>query len=327
MRRSLEVGQARSIVLPRAALLERGHTEDGIRRAVHEGRFVRLRRGWYVGGEIWRSLWPEARHLLHVVAVHADARSERPVFCGVSAAVLHGLPLYRTSPARVHIAAMRGTSRSVRDVLRHETDLDDEDVVEVEGLRCTTLGRTVFDVARTLTPEASVACADAALRSVAVSGNDQDERTAAQWRGSLAERAARSRARGVRQARRVIDFADGRAQLPGESVSRVQLTRLGFGPPDLQVRVVAPDGAEYRVDFGLDDVDAFGEFDGAGKYLDPALRGGRSIEQVVLDEKRREDVIRGVTGRRFVRWDDAHISTADALRRRLAEFGLHPPRR
>src|SRR5690606_28748954 len=160
-----------------------------------------------------------------------------------------------------------------------------------------------------------VACADAALRSVAVSGNDQDERTAAQWRGSLAERAARSRARGVRQARRVIDFADGRAQLPGENVSRVQLKRLGFGPPDLQVRVVAPDGAEYRVDFGLDDVDAFGEFDGAGKYLDPALRGGRSIEQVVLDEKRREDVIRGVTGRRFVRWDDAHISTADALGR------------
>jgi hypothetical protein len=294
---------------------------------VEEGRFVRIRRGWYVGRDLWTSLWTEGRHLLHVIAVHEDASAEPPVFCGVSAAVIHGLPLYRTTPARVHVASVRGLSRSAPDVLRHETRLHDEDVVVANGLRCTSPAHTVFDVTRMLTPEAAVTCADAALRSVAVHGHEQDERLASEWRGALSERAARSSARGVRQARRVIDFADGRAQLPGESVSRVQLRRLGFAPPDLQVRVVLSGGGEYRVDFGLDDVGAFGEFDGKGKYLDPDLRGGRSVEEVLLDEKRREDVIRGITGRRFVRWDDTHIGSASALGRRLAEFGLRPPDR
>ncbi len=32
----------------------------------------------------------------------------------------------------------------------------------------------------------------------------------------------------------------------------------------------------YYVDFGMDEVGSFGEFDGKGKYLDEAMRSGRS---------------------------------------------------
>ena len=51
---------------------------------------------------------------------------------------------------------------------------------------------------------------------------------------------------------------------------------------------------------------------------------GRSLEQVMLDEKAREDWIRGTTNRRFPRWGSEHITTSAAARcppRRVR----HPP--
>lgn len=320
---SLSVSDARSLLRSRDQLLDLGHSERGIRTRVAAGDFVRVRRGHYVGGEVWRRLWMEERHLLHVVAVNQDAVVP-PIFVGVSAAVLHGLPLYRTSPARVHTAARRGASRSMPDVLRHEMPLDHTDVVEVQGIRCTTLDRTVLDVAGRLTPEAAVACADAALRSVAVTGHVQDETRAGEWRARLLGEAAVSRSRGIRQARRVLSFADGRAQLPGESVSRLQLHRIGFRGVGVQTPVILPDGSLCVIDFDLEEAGAFGELDGRGKYLDEEMRAGRSAEEVLLAEKRREDEIRGVTGRRIVRWSTEDIRTPMILARRLEAFGVRP---
>jgi hypothetical protein len=141
----------------------------------------------------------------------------------------------------------------------------------------------------------------------------------------MAERIdAASGARGIRRARWVIAFADGRAHLPGESVSRLQLSRLGFRPPQLQVPVAGPAGRRYFVDFGLTDVRAFGEFDGRDKYLDEAMRRGLPLERVLLEEKQREDWIRGTTQWRFARWGDEHITSPKALAKRLASFSISP---
>jgi hypothetical protein len=123
----------------------------------------------------------------------------------------------------------------------------------------------------------------------------------------------------------VLAFADGRAELPGESVSRVRLAELGFRRIRLQVVVDAPAaGRQYRVDFGLDDADAFGEFDGRIKYHDIGMTRGRTADEIFEREKQREDWIRGTTGRRLVRWGWADIETADMLALRLAAFGIHP---
>ena len=59
-----------------------------------------------------------------------------------------------------------------------------------------------------------------------------------------------------------------------------------------------------------------------GKYVDPSMRGDRSIEEAVLDEKRREDWIRGRTNRRMLRWGDAHIGTLPLFASRLAAFNV-----
>jgi hypothetical protein len=160
-----------------------------------------------------------------------------------------------------------------------------------------------------------------------MSADGYDEAAAVEWRGRMLDRVASAKGkRGVRNAAQVIRFADGRAELPGESVTRLRLAQLGFSVFRLQIPVAAPRGGEYRVDIGIEEVDAFLEFDGQGKYLDEALRAGRTVEAVVLDEKRREDWIRGVTQRRLVRVEEAHIRSADALGRRLTDFGILPAR-
>lgn len=122
------------------------------------------------------------------------------------------------------------------------------------------------------------------------------------------------------------EFADGRAESPGESVSRLQLHRLGFREIDLQVAVEGPRGVDYQVDIGLRDVKTFWEFDGEVKYRDESLRRGRAIEDVLLDEKRREDWIRGRTQWRLCRGGFADIATPEILAARLSAFGVRPPR-
>ncbi|MFJ6654238.1 hypothetical protein ACIQLJ_15720 [Microbacterium sp. NPDC091313] len=276
----------------------------------------------------WEELWPESRHLLHVVAVMRDCASDDVAASHHSAAALHALPLYRSSPRRAQVTTPRSSRiSSGDDVFRHVHRLPDEDVTMIGGVRCTTLARTVFDLARVLTAEAALAAADAAMRRVALSGQTYDQPAADRWRGEMAERVLRaSGARGIRQARWITELMDGRAHLPGESVSRLHLVRLGFHALPLQVPVRAPGGGWYFVDIGLEEARAWGEFDGTQKYLDEAMRSGRSLEAVLLAEKQREDWIRGTTGRAVVRWDDTHIVSASALGARLASFGIHPPR-
>jgi hypothetical protein len=325
-----DVAAAKAALISRAELERRLASSRRIAAAVGDGSVVRVHPGWYVDGERWRQGHSEERHLLKVVAAHLAQRGTDAVMVGVSAAVLHGLPLYRSEPSRVHTAGsqLSGHVRASPWIARHEIAVADADRVSIDGILCTSLARTVADVLRWTRPEVALSIADAALRSVAWDDGTRayDEPTAAAFRSAVFERMHRTRgARGVRQGRWLLGLADGRAQLPAESVSRLHLVELGFATPRLQVRVPGPRG-DYFVDFGLDDVDAWGECDGDVKYLDPNMRNGRTIEQVLLHEKQREDWIRGTTRRPLVRWGPRHIGTASDLGRRLAAFGIRPPR-
>jgi hypothetical protein len=325
MRRLVTVTDLNPMIHSRRWLLENGWAERAVDEATRAGRLIVVRRGWFMAAGDAADLWPEGRHLARVIAVTRDATGGG-VVSHESAGVVWGLPLYRHTPNRVHVTTAFPTRvSSGSDVMRHHAPLSDTDIVIRQGLRCTSLERTVFDMIRTLGPEASVACADAAERLVALPGRVWDQDAADRWRRTLHARvAAASGARGVKQARWVSRFADGRAQLPGESVSRLQLFRLGFDAPDLQVAVDAPSGGSYFVDFGLREVRSFGEFDGKDKYLDEAMRRGVSLEAVLLEEKQREDWIRGTTQWRFARWGSEHCVTAAALAARLASFGIRP---
>ncbi|WP_157096504.1 hypothetical protein [Microbacterium arborescens] len=323
MRRRRGPDEVRALLHRRRDLLEAGESERSIERSVRDGVRVHVRRGWYVDRAAFDELYTEDAHLLHVMAVAHEVRGHAAV-SHESAAVLHGLDLYRVRPTRVHLTTAPGARvSSSPDAFRHCTPLDAHDVVEVNGIRCTSLARTVFDVARTMTPEAALVMADRAERIWC----DGTGRSSDEWRTAMAARvAAAGAARGIRRARWVTGFADGRAESTLESVSRFRLHQLGFRSVRLQVPIAGPRGAGwYRVDFGLDDADAWGECDGVGKYLDPELRSAGSAERTVLDEKRREDWIRGTTGRRLVRWEARHVISPSAFAAHLRAFNIHPP--
>ncbi|MEJ1088884.1 hypothetical protein WDU99_11190 [Microbacterium sp. Mu-80] len=326
MPKSVDLSSARRLLLSRDQLIAAGHSEREIRERVSGKQLVRLRRGRYVDASEWSDLWNEGKHLLHVLALHDNAGPTRPVFWGPSAAVLHGLPLYRLAPANVHTViqtARHGRSRA--KVVLHNVQCPGDDIVEVDGMLCTSPDRTVLDLACSTAPATGLSAADAALRREAVSGHHHDPDSADAWHARLAHRAGSTSVRGIRKARDILGFADGRAQLPGESVSRLHLRTLGYRGYRLQEHVVGPIGEDYWLDFAFPRSRMFGEFDGEGKYLNEEMRQGKSLEDVLLAEKHREDAVRGVTNWGFARWGSEHVRTVDLFAQRLRAFGIHPP--
>ena len=95
---------------------------------------------------------------------------------------------------------------------------------------------------------------------------------------------------------------------------------IGTPPPELQRRYECESGV-YDVDFHFAEADAVGEVDGKVKYVDPAMRGDRSADEVVYAEKLREDEIR-MRCRAFGRWPLAVGLDPDRLRPRLIALGV-----
>lgn len=305
-------------------LLSAGQSPRAVAASLRDRRLVRVRPGVYVDGDAWSAESTEWRIVAGARALELASRT-RPVFSHETAAAIHGLPLFRADRDRVHVITTDARPGAATGVIRHRGILTDHDVVDVDDLRCTSLARTVADVARTATFEQAVTVADAALRRRCVPRAGVYLTEAAQeFRASVLEIAARS-AHGVRRARRALTFADGRGQLPGESVSRIRLCELGFRHIDLQVKVPGPARTDYYVDFAFHDIRALGEFDGTMKYIDGRFTDGRSTADVFDREKQREDWIRGTTQYRLGRWGWPHMSTAKALGDRLSAFGIRPP--
>ncbi|MCC2033374.1 hypothetical protein [Microbacterium allomyrinae] len=316
---------APSTLLDRQDLAERG---IGWRKAaeLRERKVLTMvRPGICVFTDEWATLTPEERMRLRARAVERSSRNVH-IFSNLTALAQHGLPVVFADVSGVHTTARRERGGALAGVVRHRGPLRDDEIVEVDGMLCTSIERTLADVARTQRRETSVSAIDAALRSVSVHERKYDENAAGVLRDKALVISTRA-SHGPSRARRALSFGDGRAELPGESISRVRLVQLGFDIPRLQVAVRAPNGGNYYVDLGLDDVESLAEFDGKGKYSDPKFLAGRTPQQALDDEKAREDWIRGVTGLKLVRWQWEHITTPEELGRRLAHFGVRPPRR
>jgi len=175
----------------------------------------------------------------------------------------------RSSVSRLRVAALPGDQRAV-----------------VGGVPVVTAARAVVDVGRTAPLRDAVVAADAFLRRD-TAGPAELARVAAScagWPGALALPA-------------VLAAADGRAETPLESLTRLAYAEQGLPAPETQLEVLAPDGSFVGlVDFLWRDRRVVGEADGMGKYDWPgALR----------KEKRREEALRRC-GLEVVRndWDD-----------------------
>ncbi|NHC46537.1 hypothetical protein [Motilibacter aurantiacus] len=217
--------------------------------------------------------------------------------------MLLGLPLLRP-PERVEISAPTGAHRDRPGLGLVRSPLPGHHVeVGRDGLRRTTAARTVLDLARSGAFDDAVAAADVALRHGLVTRDVLQS-----------ELVAMARWPGVRAARHVVEFADGRAESPGESLARVRLVSLGY-EVDLQVQIAGLSGTVHRVDFLIDGL-VVGEFDGQVKYADPAFLRGRAPADVLMAERRRQQDLEDA-GRVVVRFDWATLHDDARLRRKV----------
>ncbi|MFD0365442.1 hypothetical protein ACFQZZ_28735 [Nocardia sp. GCM10030253] len=188
----------------------------------------------------------------------------------------------------------------------HTGTIASDEQIELNGLHVTSAARTIVDLARTVPFEQAIVVGDAALR---MSTTTRDE---------LAEQLDRARHRSGRPAaQRVVDFLDGRSESVGESRSRVALRQSDLPAPELQARIIGLDATTMaRVDFLWPELGVIGEFDGMVKYH-KEMRGDRLPEQVVIEEKAREDALRAL-GWIVVRWTWQDLEHPSPFRARLA---------
>jgi len=280
---------------------------------------IQLHRGAYVESALWRYLSDGARHRAKALAVALHFGGD-PVFCHLSAAAFWRLPQMGAWPPTPHVAGAKGSAARTAALVRHGLGIP-QTVEAIDGLSVTTLAATVVDVAATVGFAHSVVLADAALRRCThpVEGLPSAVVTREQLEWEL-QRIAPTH--GASRARRVVEFADPRADRPGESMSRVSMHRAGIAPPQLQVSLRGVSGKDYTVDFFWPEVDVIGEFDGKYKYTDPAYMNGRNAQQVLYDEKIREDDLRAAA-HGFTRWPWATAISPTVMRAHLVRVGIH----
>ncbi|MDM7829931.1 hypothetical protein [Cellulomonas edaphi] len=250
---------------PPRLVLARDHRDEHLARLVADGSLTRLHRGAYLlapAGD------PQDLLLARIAAAHHLARTEH-CFSHTSAALLHGLGMWRL-PSDVEVyQAHAPSSRARSGVVRHTPLPPADDRAVVAGLPATTLARTAWDCMTTLPAADALVIADAALRA----GVDPTA-----W-----DAYARPRARGHARARAILAVADDGAESAPESICRYRLLRAGFPPPETQIRIPTRLGTFYG-DLGWSRWRVVIEYDGRIKYAD------RPTESLVA-EKRRHDAL------------------------------------
>ncbi|WP_374946590.1 hypothetical protein [Agreia sp.] len=275
-------------------LARTGNNPNALTRAVRRSELARIAPGSYMSRQHW-----DALNEIQRTVQRARAASERwksaPVFSHWTAAAIHGMPLIGAWPARLHVIIDCTSSvRSRGEIVRHAIGVDADDVVLIDGMIVTSVARTVLDLAVDATFMSAVTAADFALchkREARIEKSELGE----VWQNRVPFR-------GHVRSRRVLDFASHLAESPLESGSRVNMHLLGFPPPELQVEWRDYRGLIGYSDFFWGAFNRVGEADGRAKYFDDEMARGKSLKQILFDEKVREDRVRAL-GPGFSRWD------------------------
>ncbi len=234
-----------------------GLTSGRLARAVKRGELLDHGRGVY--GVTSDSIDPLAAHgaLVRTAQLSSDSAwyaARR------SAALLMNIPLIGKPPAVAQLVRHGGRVGSQgKDRHARVSPLLPTDTWQYDGVDMTTAARTSVDIARAESFRNGVVVADAALRR----GVDRGE--------LLAVLAQMKRWPGSAKARKVVAFADGRAESPGESVCRVAWYAEGLPTIEPQVDVYRWGRFVARVDLMAREALLAVESDGAIKFTDAGV--------------------------------------------------------
>jgi hypothetical protein len=205
-------------------------------------------------------LTPTERHRICLETMRPRIAGD-PVVSHVSAAVLHGLPLWRVHLGQVHVTRAPPAKGHRGSALHaHTASLEADEVLQIGDWAVTSVARTIVDLGRTLPFEQALLAADHALHWGLTSAED------------LAAQMDRCRRLpGALASSRVVAFADGRSASLGESRSRIMIHRAGLPEPELQLDILDDRGRLLsRGNFGFRKHRVVGQFDGKLKHAGTA---------------------------------------------------------
>jgi hypothetical protein len=286
--------------LRRDALAE-GYSDKAIAKLVRTHEWHRVRRGAYTSGRLWDSLSPEDRHRVLCRAVLMTVHPSS-VLSHVSSAIEWGAETWGFDLSEVHLTRTDGKcGRKEAGLVHHRGRLSEDEVVILNGVRVTGAARSVAETCTIADVESSLTVANSLLHLGEVDMDGLCEQTAVtrSWPRSLTTELVKR-------------LADRRIESVAESRAFHLFWREHIPRPEPQVEVYDESGLLVgRVDFAWAEYGAFGEIDGRLKYL-TMRREGETLEEFLIREKRREELICALTG-----WVCIRITWEDLLRPRL----------
>jgi hypothetical protein len=259
-----------------AQALEAGYEEREVSRLVRSKQWTRLRRGVLIETTQIPDDDEAARVLLMLRALRLCS-SKQFVASHRTAATLHGLSALRPRPDLLDVIQPEpGNGRREAGVRWRSGALPASHLTQFGDVCCTSVARTVIDVARETDFREGLVVAESALNRGLTTLPDLRavHDLCVDWSGA-------------RTAGRVVSFASPQSESPGESLSRIAFADGGLPAPEQQVNIYDALGLIGRVDFLWKQQRTIGEFDGKVKYV------GSGVDALTLyQEKRREDRLR-----------------------------------
>lgn len=193
------------------------------------------------------------------------------VLCGLSAAAMQGAKwIDFDAPAEL----IHGNRRPPAGIVVRSEVLAPDEARQVDGCPVTTPARTAFDLGRLLPQTTGVQRIDALMNATDLKVMDV-ERVAQGHPGS----------RGVRRLRRTLEWVDGGAESPYESLTRLLLVRKGFPRPETQIEVRDRFGRVFaRLDMGWSRWKVAVEYDGKQHWVDSNQRAWDIDRMALLEE-------------------------------------------
>ena len=253
-----------------AQLRALGVDDHAVATLVRSGELVRLRRGLFAEGEVWRGANPEQRLVARTRAVLLD----RPAAAAshASAAAVHGLPLWDV-PLTVDVVCTT-PRRRVRGGVCLRPWPKGAEAMDVDGIATLPPAIAIAQVALEHGHVPGLVCLDRALNTGLVTPEGLADATDVLTPG----------ARARQRLAHLLREADPACESVGETRTRVLLRDLGFEVQS-QVRISDARGLIGRVDFLVGERVVV-EFDGMVKY------GGADGRRALQAEKAREDRLR-----------------------------------
>jgi very-short-patch-repair endonuclease len=255
---------------------------------LEDARAAGLKR-WHLEGASWKRLtrgiyiWACADESPMSMLCAASRRLPREAaFSGLTAAWLHGLDVEPCAP--IEVVAPRAIGLSARAGMRVHRSLSQLQVVEVRGLRATTLVQSIVDICARVSLLEAIVVVDAALHARKLTISNLSA-----WA------LARPGRKGIQKLRRVISLAEPATESPMESRLRVVLVLGGLPKPKVQVPIHDREGRFVgRPDLYYEEAMLGIEFD-----------GGVHRNALVVDNRRQNALLNA--GVRLLRFTSADV--------------------